>query len=70
MRRRVMTTPKASSPDQVRSAQLDEAIEGTFPASDPFSIGAVRDYGGVEVSKECEMTPPAPAKRKPEPNRR
>ena len=64
-----MTDPAKSDPagDEARrrhqkiQRQLDEALEASFPASDPVSIvtsNEEEDWGGTEMPPPAKPTPP------------
>lgn len=55
-----MSKPKPHAPEPVETAEdrLDEALEETFPASDPIAVNA------AEPRKPAPAAPQAPAKEK------
>jgi hypothetical protein len=51
-------TPAGKTPEQ----ELDEALSGTFPASDPVAIGHSEHAGDpVRTKKQSKSQPPEPA---------
>jgi hypothetical protein len=52
----VSTQPEAEK-DRSREAALDEALEETFPASDPVAVGH-SDHAGVPPSHESQKRRP------------
>ncbi|MGQ0486046.1 MAG: hypothetical protein ACT4SY_11935 [Hyphomicrobiales bacterium] len=51
----MIKTPASKTPEQ----ELDEALTGTFPASDPVAIGH-SEHAGVPVRAKKQPQPPRP----------